>query len=541
MKSLRTKITILTACAIIVAMLVAILFARVTIGELLGKTANNTLYLLCENGEKNIDIHFKSILQSVETVSNYAEDDLETIELSQLDEHVARVDEVFAQTAKNTSGILTYYYRLDPEASPNETGFWYVDLDGKGFKPHEVTDITQYDKDDKEHLLWFNRPKESGEAVWLPPYFTDNLDEYVLSYNIPIYKGTQFVGVIGIEIDYDSIVELVNNITLYQNGYAFVSDADGNIIYHPRMSMDDIMKGQKTELPNQLSAAEETYTEYTYQGTQKQAVTLPLNNGMYLTVAVPTAEINSDWNKLFREMLLTLLILLVAFTVLTVLFARSITRPLRKLTQAAKEVDAGNYDVKLETHGKDEVGVLTGTFNQLIGHLKKHINELNDLAYSDALTSVHNKGAFDIRMRELQEKLEESDGKIEFAIGMFDCNNLKVINDEYGHGEGNTYLKAASKLICNTYKHSPVFRIGGDEFAVLLQNEDFENRKELERVFEARREAVNTYAQQPYEKVDIAYGIAVYDPQIDESVDGVIRRADELMYEHKRAQKEKKQ
>ena len=205
----------------------------------------------------------------------------------------------------------------------------------------------------------------------------------------------------------------------------------------------------------------------------------------------------------------------------------------------AKEVNHGNYDVKLEAFGNDEVSILTNTFNQLISHLKTHIKDLNNLAYADALTSLRNKGACDIYMQKLQNQLNNSHGDFEFAIGIFDCNNLKTINDKYGHDKGDIYLKSASTLICQVFKHSPVFRTGGDEFTVVLQNEDYKKRKELINLFEEKSFEISATKKARWEQISVAAGIADYDSQIDNSVEDVMRRADYLMYENKRKLKNK--
>ena len=148
-----------------------------------------------------------------------------------------RVNDIFQKLAYNTNGVLTYYYRIDPEVSKNVKGFWYVNTDDNGFQEHEVTDITEYDTNDTSSLVWFTVPKATGEGVWLPPYITENLDARVISYNVPVYHNGQFIGVIGIEIDYSTMAEVVNHITLYDNGYAFLNDDEGNIIYHPQMDV----------------------------------------------------------------------------------------------------------------------------------------------------------------------------------------------------------------------------------------------------------------------------------------------------------------
>ena len=161
------------------------------------------------------------------------------------------------------------------------------------------------------------------------------------------------------------------------------------------------------------------------------------------------------------------------------------------------------------------------------------VNDLNKRVFVDALTSVRNKGAFSNYVDEMQEKLDRGE-QPPFAIGVFDCDNLKQINDHNGHDKGDVYIKAACRLICSVFQHSPVFRIGGDEFAVILQNADFENREALAAQFEREREDICKTAENRWEEPRVAMGIAVYDPQIDSSVSDTMRRADRNMYENKR-------
>ena len=86
-------------------------------------------------------------------------------------------------------------------------------------------------------------------------------------------------------------------------------------------------------------------------------------------------------------------------------------------------------------------------------------------------------------------------------------------------------------------QHSPVFRIGGDEFSVILQNEDYRNRDQLVRQFEKTSKEINDSREDRWEQVHVALGIAVYDAKNDRSVNDVVRRADKFMYENKRARK----
>lgn len=161
------------------------------------------------------------------------------------------------------------------------------------------------------------------------------------------------------------------------------------------------------------------------------------------------------------------------------------------------------------------------------------VEDLNRQVFVDALTRVRNKGGYDEYLKGLQDRLEKGEA-MELAVGVFDCDNLKTINDQYGHDKGNVYLTTACRLICKTFQHSPVFRIGGDEFTVVLIGEDYQNREALVRQFNQAEEELSVSARDPWDQVHVAMGFAEYDPQSDASISDTVRRADKSMYDNKR-------
>ena len=538
MHSIRTKIILLTVMVIIVTMSTVAILGVVTTRNIGNDSSDQILTLMCQSGERTLNAYFDSIEQSVKAVSAYADDDLGDLSADQFGAHVERVKKIFGKTADNTAGILTYYYRIDPAFSKTEKGFWFV-KSGDNFKEHEVTDIAQYDTSDQSKLVWFSVPKATGQSIWLSPYFTENLGAYVFSYNTPIYQNNRFVGVVGIEIDYHTIADNVKGITLFENSYAFINDDSGNIIYHPRMDISRMTGENKPQTPEGL-LSDKAIVKYTYEGVEKEAAWTSLHNGMRLNVAVPTSEINRNWKNMLWEAIFIGMGLLAVFIFITWRLSRRITLPLKKLTDVALEVDKGHYDVDLDYNGKDEVGILTNTFKDLTDHLKTYISDLNNLVYSDALTSVRNKGAFDVYVRQLQARIDKHDPTLEFAIGIFDCDRLKEINDAHGHQNGNVYLKSATSVICQVFHQSPVFRVGGDEFAVILMNEDYRKREELMCLFEKQCADIRNVCDNEWEKVSVSLGIADYNPETDEYVGVVIERADENMYKNKRNRKSMK-
>ncbi len=162
---------------------------------------------------------------------------------------------------------------------------------------------------------------------------------------------------------------------------------------------------------------------------------------------------------------------------------------------------------------------------------ERQIGQLSIESYKDALTGVGNKAAYIKKAEELNRGIEEHDA--EFAIVMVDMNDLKLVNDNHGHKAGDTYIRGCCHMICEVFKHSPVYRIGGDEFVAILTGADYSNRREL---FEQiRTDFEKSYAQtdvDPWLRFSAAVGMAE-NASDDMTADFVFKRADKAMYEHK--------
>lgn len=164
---------------------------------------------------------------------------------------------------------------------------------------------------------------------------------------------------------------------------------------------------------------------------------------------------------------------------------------------------------------------------------KEHLKALNsekELARRDDLTGTKNKTAYLELIRSVQENINNGINYLTFAIVVCDINGLKQINDTEGHHAGDDYIKNCAKLICDIFAHSPVFRIGGDEFVVFIRGGDYAFKAPL---FEKLRgEALKNRGC--LGKPVVASGMSAYDPSVDKSVSEVFDRADAMMYLNKR-------
>lgn len=259
-----------------------------------------------------------------------------------------------------------------------------------------------------------------------------------------------------------------------------------------------------------------------------------------------------------RQYLLTLGVIFAVLTIAVLIVTiwavnRSIIRPINQLSSAVAHFNAGNKDNSeldnLRITTGDEIQSLFESCQKMTHDIRRYIDnlvkttqeltktrmeadEMSILANRDALTGVGSKLAYDRQTEILAEDMRQN--RARFGIVMVDMNGLKHLNDTYGHEKGNIAIKKTCALICDVFSHLPVYRFGGDEFVIIIKDRDYDNIEEKVKEFKS---LANQTAGEPWDRVDAAIGYALYDN--DDTVDDVFRRADHIMYEHKKEMKAK--
>ena len=234
---------------------------------------------------------------------------------------------------------------------------------------------------------------------------------------------------------------------------------------------------------------------------------------------------------------------------------RNITAPIRALEQsAAGFVDRcrGQRDIGAlsfmapEMRTENEIKSLSDSIVRMTGEMRTYVSEIivaekkaknmQELANRDTLTGVRNKTAYDDEIKRAQSLIPF--GETQIGIAVIDMNFLKKINDSYGHDKGNLAIQKLCAMVCTVFTHSPVFRIGGDEFTVILRGEDYRQYDQLKARFDeeiGRMAADETL--KPWERVSASIGAAFYDGSLDDDLNSLFRRADQVMYDEKKRMK----
>ncbi len=544
-KSLKNKFLVLTfTCVLITAILIGGI-SILTAGTIVDKNSKSVIQLSTSTNANAINTILTEIEQSVNITYSYAVNRLQTVddylaEPETLDYYIESVTTVLESTAQNTPGAISAYFCLNPELGLANSGILLVnDKSGSiGFTHQDLPDIANYSEKKLAELVWYSIPKKQRKAVWTDPYINKNINNTnMISYVIPIYRERQFIGVIGMDIDMELIINRIDSINIYETGFAFLCNADGDIIYHkdyPAGVTQDKYTTMLCIAPEELEAADinELITITNTQSKQKKLSAQRLENDMVLVLSIPAEEINIERNQLMSQILIALFIVLGIAFIATIETSAILFKPIKHLTEVSKKIASGDLDVEIQCKSKDEIGVLTESFRTTVTMLKGYISTINKQAFTDAATGVGNKAAYADAIKRI-EIIKRHD-TTQYAVAVFDINYLKMYNDKYGHEFGDMLIADAADIIRQVFGNYEVFRIGGDEFVAILINYEAGILNSLKEQFKNEIVRFNNKSTRYELGLHVAIGTAEFDrSKPNDTYTDVFNRADKEMYEHK--------
>ena len=176
----------------------------------------------------------------------------------------------------------------------------------------------------------------------------------------------------------------------------------------------------------------------------------------------------------------------------------------------------------------DDVSALGEKIRSLEEYMSVQIKYVRSKAYIDGLTDLENRTAYLEYTAELNTMIKNKCA--DFSVAMFDINGLKNINDELGHDRGDKEILQAADILQKTFRGERIFRIGGDEFVVVIGC----TGKRAEALMAAFSQmSADTSDKKSAEKI-MSTGFAEFDPAKDMSYQNTFERADKLMYENKK-------
>lgn len=464
-------------------------------------------------------------------------------EPSYVETRLANIASLYELPAKNYEDVCGYWLILNPEYTDCEPsheegdGFFYVKNSDGSFVSHPVTNITKYPETDVEHVGWWTSIKSTKKPLWMTPYYNANVNRNMFSYIQPFFSTSkEFLGAVGIDIDLNEIIRDIENVNEYNDGYSILLNKDQTIIYHKDVEtfVNNCYVGTTKKIADLTGThnfiqSEDGAITYRYKGFRRTMLSTSLSNEMFYGVSVRTGELRQPIRAVIFIPQITYVTLGLALIAVVYFFIRKYFKPLHDLNEAVEKVEQGNMDVEITAKTDDEIGQLTTSFSNMISSLREKNKMISAMAFLDGLTGVKNKNAHREMVRRIDKQIEE--GNARFAVCMLDVNNLKQINDNLGHEEGDKIIVGCCYTLCKGFSHSPVFRIGGDEFVAIIEGDDYENRLQI--YDKLRRNEIEVKNV----KYNFAVGMATFEPGSDHCFNDTFKRADQDMYLNKKAMK----
>lgn len=409
MKSIRIKIGVLVLlCVLGVASVIGFVGINSSKAVVMDDSSK-IMNLLCREKAEVINALLSRIEQSVTTLSDYALSTIgnaDTFKTNQayVVQYTQQLENTALNAARNTEGAMTVYVRYNPEFTDPTSGIFFSRQSAdKDFEKLVPTDFSMYDPSDTAHVGWYYIPVNNGRPTWMSPYVNENLNVNMISYVIPLTVDGVSIGIVGMDINFNVIQDIVDSTQIYDSGYAFLADSGANIVYHNSLELNqpigELEGGGLQKLAEQLSGGEEGggLISYSYQGNTKKLAMIELDNGMRFAVTAPAGEIDREANMLTVKVLLISLAAIFLSAGVSWIVIQGIVKPLRELDRAAGRIADGELDVTVDCASKDEIGTLAESFRHTVDRLHTYREYINET--SDVLNSI-SKGNLVIELRQ---------------------------------------------------------------------------------------------------------------------------------------------
>ena len=360
-----------------------------------------------------------------------------------LESHLATPITLVENTAKDVSYVSTQdeLDSLRQELKMKASGIegildFYVAFDGDRMI-YSIEDVTLEDDYDSNTREWYIKSKERpGEVIVTDPYKDAVTGKLVVSVSKALEDGK---GVVTLDVTLDFLEELVSNITIGKEGYTFVLDNNGKVLYHPTYAQGESVPFYEEFIQNE-------YVQTVHNG---EKVHLNRFYNEMMNWQIGSIYSNDEIKSIYKPMLLPIYSLnTVGIILLSVIFYFIITkilRPLNDVTQFAEKVAHGNFKETVEIHAEDEIGKLGKSFNDMTDGLKTMFHQVDET--SNQLSDISN---------DLSASIEENVQSIAQVV-----QNIQMVTNETRDQVESAYIvqqsveqmeKAISNITTNIHE-----------------------------------------------------------------------------------------
>lgn len=394
MKTIKVKVIVVVIVCALLACGICGAVGIMEASRTTSKECGEILTLETKDYGNMLNLQFEMISRSVDTMADICMEQLTDFNKfrtsdAYVEEYTESVMSVLLKSAENTPGVLTCYIRYNPDFTDPTSGIFYSrDNTNSPFESIPPTDFSIYDPDDAAHVGWYYIPVNYGAPLWMSPYRNENINVYMISYVVPLFIDGVSVGIIGMDVDFTELQELVGGISFFDSGYAYLLQNDNAVLYHPNLEVgyaaaDDNTYGlgKMAAYLNDPAQADKMHT-FTVGGKTYSSSYTVLDNGMKLGSFVRQSEVTAQAVATAKKIFFGALAALVMTLVIGSVFGIYVTKPLKRVTDVIQVIAGLDFRPNAEMDAllkrKDETGDIARAIRRVRESIHALITEIEN-------------------------------------------------------------------------------------------------------------------------------------------------------------------
>lgn len=391
MKKIGFKITAsILLCSLSISLIVGV------IGVLQGaksieRESSDKLTYMAEKYANEFSENLSSVQSSLDSMANnvvasFDVDKLDEESIEYMQQYKDMMSPVVKKTAEELEGVQGVYIKFDPTLTKGVNEIWYADMQGNGsYSSQSPSKLSEYNINNEDMAYYYN-PIKSKSPVWSDPYIDATLGINIVSYSQPLYKGDVLLGVVGVDIKIEDVKETVENMEVYDTGYAFLLNDKYDFIIHPTFTENDnletIEDGGLKHIVDKMKENANGMTEYKHNGEAKFISYAKLSNGWTLAIAPPVKEVFAPVDALTNAIIIIEVLGVILCLVISLFVSKSISKPIEKLTALINKT--GNFNLVYDANvsdlkaRKDETGIMANSILNLRQAIRELLLELQE-------------------------------------------------------------------------------------------------------------------------------------------------------------------
>ncbi len=372
-KGIQFQIQSKIGASVIVIMLIITVLVVTVVYNLLIDANHTELQLDSEAVSLQVEKYFSPFERMVEQLA--LDDDVKELLETTVTGERMNEKEIYSSVLDKMVGVAG----LDSE---NIENVFIADLDSNA----SITSAGTISGDDYDCTTraWYESV-QSEQTMLTKPYTAASTGKTILSAATPVYdESGSVIGVVGIDVSLDTIMNVMGDYKIGEEGYTMLLASDGDFVYHPNADLIDTLI-QDMDITDNVGTAisnqSEQLLKYTVDGERKYGYIMPIGDTGFIALScIPSGQY---FSSLVTAIIVLMIVIIAGLAFVLVLIAKlsgRIVKPLTQLNGAALELAKGNLDVSIDAQTDDEVGELAVSIGKTVNRLKEYIDYIDEIS-----------------------------------------------------------------------------------------------------------------------------------------------------------------